>query len=226
MHRNDYVSLEAMAKARIAISLGALLLPLALATPAAAQRAKQAVAIFHVTPDAADNPTCSETQPCTPQGAVMACQAQWKYMCAVFVAPGVYLDPQIDVYHFKFVQFFADVTAVNGTITCNNPGSVVFQSTINNTTLINVQDHATMSVYCARLDSAAGVTGVTAIYTRNHVVADWINATFGAMPGGTHVDLNGFTIGHCISNVTITGGGPLKLSNDKTSYGVMACAVH
>src|SRR5215211_6743237 len=59
--------------------------------PAEAQQAPVAVADFWVAPGASDNPTCPQMQPCSPQGAAMACQAQPIQMCRIWLADGLYL---------------------------------------------------------------------------------------------------------------------------------------
>ena len=82
-----------MAKARTILTIipeafAVLLLLLALTLGgelAKAQRAQQPVAYFYAAPGAPDNPLCPQAQPCSLQGAVMACQAQWIYRCWITV---------------------------------------------------------------------------------------------------------------------------------------------
>lgn len=197
-----------------------------LTLPAEAQRAPQPLAKFFASPIAFDNPICSQAQPCTPQGAVMACQSQWMPLCAVFLAPGVYIDPGIDVYHYKFIQFFGNINFTNGTLACNDSTSVVLRANTNNTVILRGQDHATVSASCLTMDSAPGVVGVTAISTRNFVIADFMRIIFGALPNGLHVSLTYQSVSYCIVDATVVGGGGLRTWVDGSSELVMACTVH
>jgi hypothetical protein len=194
-----------------------LYLPLALGVSAEAQQASVPNAIFYAAPDAADNPACSQTLPCSPQGAVMACQAQWIYLCPIFLADGLYYDPAVNVFHYKFIEFFGNRV---------QPQNVVFRATRSSTCLIQVQDHATMSAIGLTLDSADGVTGVIGICGRQHVIIDYGIAIFGALPGGMHVNIAQFSIATCTGPVSIIGGGPLRNNADTLSQANDNCPIN
>jgi hypothetical protein len=185
--------------------------------PAEAQRAQSPVAIFYAAPGEPDNPICSQPQPCSPQGAVMTCQAQWVYMCRIYLADGLYLDPAVDVYHYKFIIFEGNRST---------PQTVVFRATKSNTTLINVQDHATMQVSGVTMDSDNDVTGVWGIAGRQHVIVDYGLVIFGALPDRPHVSMEQFSIGTCNEPVRIIGGGPLRAITDSISQSRILCPVN
>ena len=210
MKRGRAIIPEAFAYLLLALTLGN--------GPAEAQQAPPTVAIFYAAPEVPDNPTCPQMQPCSPQGAVMACQAQWIYLCAIFLADGLYLDPAINVYHYKFVEFFGNR---------NQPQNVVFRATASNTTLMIVQDHATMSVVGATFDSAPGVTNVHGIIGRQHVIIDYGLVIFGALAANSlHVTVSQFSIATCTGPIWIIGGGPLRDVADSISQVNHNCPIN
>jgi hypothetical protein len=184
--------------------------------PTQAQRAQQPAAVFFAAPGASDNPTCAQMQPCSPQGAVMACQMQWIYLCGILLADGLYLDPAINIYHYKFIQFQGNL---------QYPQNVVFRATLSNSTLMTVQDHATMTVTGVRMDSADGVTGVIGIGGRQMIITDYGLVNFGALPGGWHVYIEQFSIATCNQPVRIDGSGSLRVGVDNTSQSRILCPV-
>jgi hypothetical protein len=211
-----------MAKARtiptiIPEALAVLLL--LLDGPAQAQRAPLPVATFYAAPGASDNPLCPQMQPCSPQGAVAACDAQWIYRCIVYLAPGLYLDPMIDVTHGRFVQFFG--ARINDV--CYEPQNTVLRATLSDSALIQVQDHATMAITCAQMDAAPGVTGVIGIAGRNLIVADWGNIVW--YPLTEHVSMAAGSHSYCTAKSWTVGGG-LQTSADDTSRINVTCPIN
>lgn len=180
---------------------------------AAAQPAVQPTAIFYAAPNGTDNNQCSQIKPCKPQSAVLACQgAQHRaYLCLIKLSAGAYVDPAIDVWHYRFIQFTGvDGLAPDGS--CANPGATILRAASWNTALITVQDHATMGITCAQLDSYAG--GTIGIFARQMAIADITNVIFGAMPLGVHISAVQFSSVNCIGNIW---GGPLSVATDGKS---------
>lgn len=198
----------------VVVLLVALVAGMAMADPAAAQRAALPTKHFYAAPGASDNPTCPINQPCSPQGAVMACQAQPFDVCNVYLADGLYLDPGLNVYYHKVIAIIGN---------CNVPQNVVLRATIPSSTLVWVQDTSIVRVMCMQLDSAPDVTGVIGIGGRQHIINDYETVIFGPLPGGTHVSMAEFSISSCIPPVWIIGGGPLRGSADNLSKLNLGC---
>jgi len=179
--------------------------------PAEAQRATTLVAHFYAAPGAPDNPTCPLAQPCSPQGAVMACQGQLITSCAIHLADGLYLNPGINVFHFRNVHLVGNL---------GGPQNVVLRATISNSTIAWVQDHATLTITGVTMDKSAGVQNVTGIAGRQHVILDYGVIMFAV---DIHVAMSLFGVASCIGNVWIAGGGAVNATADGTSVLVTDC---
>lgn len=132
---------------------------------------------------------CSSVSPCNIKDAVERCMTEpvRAGVCNINLTNGVYLDPEIIVYYYRFAHITGN---------CNGPGNVILRAT-RPQALIWVQDHAIAAVGCLMLEAAPGVNGVIGISGRQHVVVDYWDIYFGAMPNGTHVAMEKFSQANC-----------------------------
>jgi hypothetical protein len=172
----------------------------------------QAQPWHYASPSGDANQVCSEAQPCSPQGAVLACNHHAYELCKVSFAPGVYLDPEIDIYYYRVVHLTGD---------CKAPQSVVLRAT-RQSTLIWVQDHAIGSIHCMTLDATATAT---AIAGRQHVIIDYDTLKFGDMLGGTHIALTDNSIASCAGTIWLTGNAHVHANVTSRSQLNLGCAI-
>ena len=193
-----------MTKAAMTLTLPTAFAYLLLAgiEPAEAGGAQVPMDTFYAAPFAVDNEYCNQMQPCSIEGAVMACQASWKYLCLINVSDGLYMNPRVNIAHYKFVQIYGN---------CTNPLAVILRTSIPNTATVWVQDHATATLRCMRLDSQDGVTGVMAIAGRQHAIIDYGLISFGGSKAPNGALYLGKAFGiiadhYAISGVTLRKG--------------------
>jgi hypothetical protein len=147
---------------------------------------------FVAAPDGDDNGECTEARPCSPQAAVNACPDG--QVCSVYLQPGLYLDPEVNIYYHRTIGLFGN---------CDDPHDVIFRATKPGGALVWIQDHAIGTVNCLTLEATA--PGASGIRGRQHIIADYDRVIFGPMPGGTHIGMNEFSIASCQDTVWITG---------------------
>jgi hypothetical protein len=176
---------------------------------------------LYAAPGATDNLQCTQTQPCTPRGAVELCISENLPKCKVHLAAGVYLDPAIDIRYYRYVEMRGPVGPNNE---CTNPAAATLRATQPGTALIIVQDHAIGEIACLTLDAVA--SGNVGIQTRQHVVVDYANLVFGYMPGGTHIGLNEYAIANCVGFVLLPGGAVVHVSLGSHSKLNLNCALN
>jgi hypothetical protein len=146
---------------------------------------------FVAAPDGDENGECTDTRPCSPQGAVNACPMG--AICGIELRPGIYLDPAVDIYYHRTIAITGD---------CADPYAVIFRAT-KRAALVWIQDHAIGIVKCLALE--ATVAGGVGISGRQHIIADYERVIFGPMPEGTHVGMTECSIASCMDAIWITG---------------------
>jgi hypothetical protein len=167
---------------------------------------------FFATPTGDDNGVCSQAQPCSLQGALNACP--FGSLCSVYLVDGVYSDPTINFYYHRTVGILGK---------CNDSNAVILRATKPNTTIAHLQDHATLSLNCLRMESTS--TGNSGLSARQHVIFDEVNVQWGAFAGGTRIALIEYSSASCSGSSAITGDAFAHVSaadNSKYNY---ACAV-
>jgi hypothetical protein len=150
----------------------------------------QAPPQLYAAPNGAAAGPCSESAPCTPQACVETCPQG--HVCAVKLAPGVYVNPEVDVRHYKMITMLGD---------CKDPGAVTFRAT-GETTLAWVQDHATLIIGCLSLESTGGQA--VGLRGRQNAILDYFGVRFGPMR--THVALTEHSTATCGATVWLVGG--------------------
>jgi hypothetical protein len=145
---------------------------------------------YYATPNGATGGPCSEAAPCTPQACVETCPQG--HLCAVKLAPGVYVNPEVDVHHYKTITMLGD---------CADPAAVTFRAT-QETTLAWVQDHATLIIGCLSLESTTGQA--VGLRGRQNAILDYFMIRFGRMR--THVALTEHSTATCGATVWLLGG--------------------
>jgi hypothetical protein len=183
--------------------MGALVSALSLGT------AEAQIYNFVASPSGDENGQCTQTHPCSPQGAVKACPMG--AICNIALQPGVYADPAVNMYYHRTIAITGD---------CNDPHAVVFRATRPNTALVQLQDHVIGGVSCLRLDSVT--TGTIGIAGRQHAIGDYASIVFGQMPGGVHIAMNELSIASCLSTASIEGNARvhvLALNLSKVNIG-------
>jgi hypothetical protein len=126
--------------------------------------------------------------------------------CAIVLSDGVYLNPAVDVSHYRFAHFIGN---------CAEPHAVIFCSTEPNMVLITIQDHATGAIRCITCYSEA--SGSSCLYARQHSILDYDRIVFGAVPNGTHVALAEFSIGTCGRTIWLAGDAYVHIQSAHTS---------
>jgi hypothetical protein len=180
------------------------------AAPACAQQT------YFASPSGPRNSVCSQAEPCTPQWAFVVCHEATvpTGVCNIQLADGDYLDPEINIYYYRFVNIVGN---------CTNPSLVRLIGTRPATTLIWVQDHAIGVFSCMRLEGYTG--SVTGIAGRQHVIVDYARIIFGNMPGGAHVLMTEFSIASCGDVVMIAGNVAVHAAALKNSVINLPCSI-
>jgi hypothetical protein len=170
------------------------------------------IEFFVAAPDGDDNGECTDSRPCSPQGAVKACPMS--SICNIRLQPGIYLDPAVNIYYHRTISFRGN---------CSAPNAVIFRATKPGTVLIRIQDHAIGTVACLTMDSES--TGTIGISGRQHIIADYERVIFGAMPDGMHVAMNEFSIASCLDAVWIIGDAKIHVAAAKNSNVNLGCSI-
>jgi hypothetical protein len=191
------------------VRLVALAALLAWSHPAGAQQSTT----LHAAPSGTINPECTVAQPCTVQTAVERCAERAPQVCHVMLANGVYPDPAVNIYYYRFVNLIGD---------CAGPQNVVLRATQANSTLVWVQDHAIAAVRCLTLDATA--PHVLGIAGRQHVIVDYDTLMFG--PLGTAISMTEFSIASCLGNNWITGSATAHVHASSLSKINLNCSVN
>jgi len=98
---------------------------------------------FFAAPGATDNGQCTRAAPCTPQGAVLACHAQSGSVCHVQLADGIYLDPEINIFYYRFISVTGNCDSPQAVVLrATKPGILVRRRTMNTIRMVLVADMA------------------------------------------------------------------------------------
>jgi len=189
-------------------ALAFLTLPLFAPSPAAAQ------AYFSVSPNG-NGSECVSASPCALHTAIAGCYAQAVNVCDLQLSDGVYPDPGVNIYYYRNIRLTGN---------CYAPQNVILRAMTPNTTLVWIQDHAIGVVRCLTLDTYVG--GTFGIAGRQHIIADWDTIMFRAMPGGAHVALNEFSIGSCLGQNWVLGGGIAHITAANSSKANIGCSIY
>jgi hypothetical protein len=167
---------------------------------------------FVAAPNGDDNGECTDARPCSPQGAVKACPMG--AICSIALKPGLYLDPEVNIYYHRTISFTGN---------CNDPNAIIFRTTKPSTALVWIQDHAIGTVSCLAMDSES--TGTIGVSGRQHIIADYGRVIFGAMYDGIHVATTEFSIASCIDAVWITGDAAIHAAPSDHSKLNLGCSI-